>query len=195
MFPYIIGMVLIIILIACLDRSRKLLRISLMVTFGILQGIILGPLIYMAIEIDANIVRSAILVTVCVFGSFTAMSLMSKKREWLYLGSILNSFCLFLFFMSFFPSSVFGYHISLYGGLIMFCGYVLYDTQVIIDRVERLGIENSDWVSDAMLLYIDFIAIFVRILIIILKNRNKGNDNANNAKNNGAVTRPLKIDL
>lgn len=188
-------MVVIVILIACLDRKRKLFRISLMISFGILQGIMLGPLIAMTIEIDGNIVRSAILVTVCVFGSFTAMSLMSKKREWLYLGSILNSFCLFLFFMSFFPSSVFGYHISLYGGLIMFCGYVLYDTQVIIDRVERLGIENADWVADSMTLYIDFIAIFVRILIIILKNRNKNSDNSNGSKNNSSVTRPLKIEL
>ena len=132
MFPYLVASFLIIIALPCIDRKQRILRMSLMLTFGVLQGIMIGPLITLAIDVDPNIVRSALLITVCVFGSFSAMSIMSKRREWLYLGSILNSFCLFLLFMSFFPGSAFAYHISLYGGLFMFCGYVLYDTQVTI---------------------------------------------------------------
>ena len=126
-----IAMILIVIILPCMNRKNKLLRISLIFGFGILQGIVLGPMIETAIDIDPNIVRSAFLITICVFASFSAMSLMSKRREWLYLGSILNSFCLFLLFMSFFRGSAFYYHISLYGGLFLFCGYILYDTQVI----------------------------------------------------------------
>jgi FtsH-binding integral membrane protein len=47
---------------------------------------------------------------------------------------------------------------------------VIYDTQVMI---ERAASGSKDLVADAMQLYLDFIAIFVRILIILLENAKK----------------------
>merc|ERR1712154_217775 len=115
--------------------------------------------------------------------------------SYLYLGSLLNSFCLFLLFMRIFPTS-FGYELSLYGGLLMFIGYVFYDTQQIIKRVERFGLQNTDFVSDAITLYIDFVAIFVRILIIIMRAKERGDGGSGHSSKSSAIsTRNVKIDL
>jgi len=58
-------------------------------------------------------------------------------------------------------------NINLYLGLFMFCGYILYDTQLIIEKADR---GSTDFVWDALELFIDFVAIFVRVLIILLQN-------------------------
>lgn len=76
----------------------------------------------------------------------------------------------------------------------MFCGYVFYDTQCIIGRVEKLGISNADFVSDAVQLYVDFSAIFVRILIILMRHRNN-KDSSSGAVTMGRAARSVKIDL
>lgn len=94
--------------------------------------------------------------------------------------------------MRIFPTS-FGYELSLYGGLVMFIGYVFYDTQQIIKRVERYGLQHTDFVSDAITLYIDFVAIFVRILIIIMRSK-KRNGNGGGSRST-ASARSVKIDL
>ena len=49
--------------------------------------------------------------------------------------------------------------------------YVVYDTQLIVERCEEFHQEN--YVAHAADLFIDFVAIFVRILIILAKNAGK----------------------
>merc|ERR1719361_1750171 len=114
------------------------------------------------------IVRAALILTLCVFISFSMIAMMTKNKR-------------------FFPV---GCEISLYGRLLMFIGYVFYDTQQIIKRVERFGLDKTDYISDAITLYIDFVAIFIRILIIILRSKEK----------DGGYSRPIlktrnKMDL
>jgi len=58
-------------------------------------------------------------------------------------------------------------YVQLYLGLVMFVGYVLFDTQLIIERAYN---GSTDAVSDAVTLFIDFVGIFVRILVALLKN-------------------------
>jgi len=48
----------------------------------------------------------------------------------------------------------------------MFCGYILFDTQMIIEKVSN---GDNDYVWHSVELFIDFIAIFVRIVIILLE--------------------------
>ncbi len=52
----------------------------------------------------------------------------------------------------------------------MFLMYVVYDTQMMIEKAV-LGSKDVAW--DAMELFIDFVAIFVRICVILLKNKEK----------------------
>ena len=193
-FPYILCLIAIMISIACIPKKRFLTRIGLTLSFGLFQGIIIGPIVKEAIDIDPNIVRYAFILTLCVFLSFSMIAMMTKNKKYLYLGSMLNSFCLFLLFMNIFPTS-YGYQLSLYGGLIMFVGYVFYDTQVIIKRVEKYGLENTDFISDAVTLYVDFVAIFIRILIIILRSKERRDGGGSNRSTSSVSTRNIKIDL
>ena len=66
--------------------------------FGLFQGIIIGPIVNEAIDVDPNIVRHAFVLTLCVFLSFSMIAMMTKNKKYLYLGGLLNSFCLFLFY-------------------------------------------------------------------------------------------------
>jgi len=86
----------------------------------------------------------------------------------LFLGGTLSSMLFYLFLLSvvqIFVKSTFINNINLYLGLFMFCGYILYDTQLIIEKSDR---GSTDFVWDALELFIDFVAVFVRVLIILL---------------------------
>jgi FtsH-binding integral membrane protein len=55
-----------------------------------------------------------------------------------------------------------------YLGLLVFSGYVLFDTQLV---VERASAGDFDQIQHALDLFVDFMAIAVRVLIILMKNQ------------------------
>jgi len=77
---------------------------------------------------------------------------------------------MFLSFLNIFMRSTFIFNGLLYVGLVVFCGYVMFDTQLII---EKAALGNQDYVWDSLELFLDFVSIFVRLLIILSKD--KGN--------------------
>ena len=58
------------------------------------------------------------------------------------------------------------YLVYIYGGLILFCFYLLYDVQLLIGNGEN-KFDDDDYILAAINIYIDIIAIFIRILAII----------------------------
>lgn len=58
----------------------------------------------------------------------------------------------------------FFFQTHLYLGLMLMCGFVLFDTQLIIEK-RRMG--NKDFVQHALELFIDFIGMFRRLVIIL----------------------------
>ena len=54
--------------------------------------------------------------------------------------------------------------VQLYGGLLLFCGFVLFDTQLI---VEKFNLGDNDYIWHSLGLFLDFVNIFRRLLIIL----------------------------
>jgi len=55
--------------------------------------------------------------------------------------------------------------LQLYFGLLVFVGYIIVDTQEIVERA-HLG--DLDYVKHALTLFTDLVAVFVRILVIMV---------------------------
>ncbi|CAB3230807.1 unnamed protein product [Arctia plantaginis] len=77
------------------------------------------------------------------------------------------------------PTSALGaglYSLSMYGGLIVFSGFLLYDTQAIVKRAEITpvyGPRPYDPIDSAVSVYLDIINIFMRIAMIMSGGGNK----------------------
>lgn len=154
-------------------------RMSMLCGFGFFKGMSIAPLLQLAIHIDPSLIVTALLGTVTVFACFTGAAVVAKRRAYLYLGGILGSavsLMLVLSLANMYFRSVNFHLIELYGGLVIFSGYVVFDTQMILEKAEG---GNKDVVGHAATLFVDFVAIFVRILIILMKN-NKGRSSDNN---------------
>ena len=56
--------------------------------------------------------------------------------------------------------------LQVYFGLLIFLGYVVYDTQDIIERAHH---GDMDYIKHALILFTDFVAVLVRILVIMVR--------------------------
>jgi FtsH-binding integral membrane protein len=132
--------------------------------FAFLTGLGLGPLLDMAVRINPTIVPSALLLTTAVFASFTGTSLLAPDGKYLYLGGSLLSGLSTLVFLGFL--NIFFRSQLLYLGLAIFCGFVMFDTQVIILKVRR---GDKDFIAHSLDLFIDFVQIFRKVLILLMQ--------------------------
>lgn len=177
---------LFIALMATPDENGKNLhlRLGYLLGFTFLSGVGMGPLLEHVIMVDPSIVVTALVSTALVFVSFTICSLLSERGKWLYLGSILMSYINVMLLLSL-ANLFFGFTIvfqaQLYLGLAAMCGFVLYDTQIIIEK-RRMG--STDFVSHSLDLFIDFIGIFKRLLIILTQKVNDDRYISNNILSN-----------
>lgn len=151
-------------------------RMSYLMGFAGCTGLALGPLLEMAIYLNPRIIPMSLISTCLVFGSFSLSSIFSNHSKWLYMGGGLMSMLSVMLFMSIinlFIGSYYLFQAQLYLGLIVFCLFVMYDTATIIEK-RRMG--DTDFVSHAMLLFIDFVDLF-RTFLVILMQKERGNNN------------------
>ncbi|KAL0113015.1 hypothetical protein PUN28_012331 [Cardiocondyla obscurior] len=78
------------------------------------------------------------------------------------------------------PTTVLGsglYSIALYGGLLLFSGFLLYDTQKIIKQAEIYPMYNIDRpydpINNAISIYLDTLNIFIRVLTMMAGGGNR----------------------
>lgn len=155
------------------EPKNQLKRLGYLVGFSGCTGLSLGPLLEHVIRVNPQIISTAFFASALIFVCFSLTSLWAEKRSYLYLGGSLMSalsIMSFMGFMNIFFGSTMVYQIHLYGGLLVFCGFVLYDTQLIIEK-RRNG--DNDFIWHSVDLFLDFVNIFRRILIILSNKEEK----------------------
>ncbi|MEW5302543.1 MAG: hypothetical protein WDW38_002306 [Sanguina aurantia] len=154
--------------------ANLLKRTALLAGFAFSQGCSLGPLVQMGASISSGLVFTAFAATAAIFVCFSLAALVTQRRSYLFLGGWLSSAMSMIMVVKLagwlFGARAMVFNVELYLGLLVFSGYVLLDTQLI---VEKASAGNFDHIRHALDLLVDVIAMFVRILIILIKNAEK----------------------
>lgn len=148
-------------------------RFGYLMGFAFLSGLGLGPLMDMVIRIDPSIIPTAFMATSVIFICFSLSALYSNDRKWIFIGGSLMSALSILFCMSLlniFIRSRLLFEIELYVGLLVMCAFVLYDTQLIVEKRRR---GDDDFIWHCVDLFIDMIQIFRRLMIILANKEEK----------------------
>jgi len=151
------------------NGKNRTTRMGMLLGFAFLTGLGMGPLLEMAIMINPTIVPSALMLTSVVFACFSGAALFAPDGKYLYLGgSLLSglSTLMWLGFLNIFFRSQLLFQAHLYIGLAIFCGFIMFDTQVIIEKARR---GDKDFIAHSLDLFIDFIQIFRKVLIILMQ--------------------------
>jgi len=158
------------------DRNKEdtLRRTAMLCAFGFLKGVGIGSLVESALYMDPSIVIVSALGTMVVFTCFSLSALLAQRRSYLYLGGMISSAMSLIFFASIgnmFFRSMYLQDLTLYAGLMAFCGLVIVDSQMIVEKASQ---GSRDFAGHAADLFIDLVAVFVRVLIILMKqNQNR----------------------
>lgn len=133
-------------------------------------GFLFAPILGMYEASQAGIVQQAAFLTTVVFGSLTAYAFISRK-DFSYMGGILFVGLMALILgglanMFFFKSPAASYWMA-WVTVMIFSGFVLYDTSRIIHNYDERG-----YCSAALSLFLDFFNMFMAILRILGGNRN-----------------------
>jgi FtsH-binding integral membrane protein len=149
-------------------------RLLLLLLYGFLQG----TLLITATPFPSHhLLLTTLFYTLLVFASFTMAALSTERQSLLSALRVPLMAGLMILLMTslFLP---FSSSIEVYFGLLVFIGFILYDTQLIVERADyemsylqqeqqQLGEEDQrrgDYVSHAMELFMDLYNLFIRIL-------------------------------
>lgn len=155
------------------SRETISARIGAFFLFAFSTGLGFGPLLHAVSIINPETIPTALLGAALIFVSFSLASLLTRKRYYLYLGALLMSAMstLAMFsFMNLFIRSPAIYQAELYIGLLLFCGFVVFDTQMIVEK-RKAG--DTDFIWHTLDLFVDFVELFRHLLIILNSKRNR----------------------
>lgn len=141
--------------------------------FNACQAATLSPLFFL----NPAILSRAALYTCGVVGSLSYIGATASNDKYLYLGGPLLAGVTVVALSSLAPMALplglrglqVAESISLYGGLAVFGGFVLFDTQKILQhgRMAERGEIPRDPVKESIALELDFINIFIRLVQIL----------------------------
>ncbi len=145
---------------------RHVRGVNLFALFGFttLTGVIISPLIAFTMADNPSSILAAGVLTVGIFGGLTAYVFVSK-RDFSFLRGMVTVGLIVVVLAAlvnmFVVSSAFGFAIAA-ASLLLFSGFVLYDTSNIIRRYP-----TNEYVQGALSLYLDAFNIFLALLRIL----------------------------
>lgn len=145
-------------------------RQGILAGFAFCTGVGLGPVMDYVITINPSIIITAFLATSVIFTCFTLSALYAQRRSYLFLGGTLMSglsILLLLSFLNMFVGSIMLFKAYVYIGLAIMCGFVLFDTQLIIEKAET---GDKDYIWHCVDLFLDFVTIFRKLMVILAMN-------------------------
>ncbi|NWS13004.1 BI1 inhibitor, partial [Pachyramphus minor] len=128
------------------NRETEQKRLGMLVAFAFLTGsCLLDP--FDPPLLPPSIIPTAFLGTATIFACFSLSALYARRRSYLYLGGFLLSGLSLLLLSSLvnaFVRSTWVFTANLYVALMIMCGFVLFDTQLIIEKAEN-GDKDYIW--------------------------------------------------
>src|SRR5215213_4386820 len=145
---------------------RHVPGVNLAALFGFttLTGVIISPLIAVILRINPGSILAAGVLTVGIFGGLTAYVFVSKK-DFSFMRGMLTTGLIVVILAGvvniFLGASALGFAVAA-ATLLLFSGFVLYDTSNIIRRYP-----TNEYVAGALSLYLDAFNIFLALLRIL----------------------------
>ncbi|KAI9496825.1 inhibitor of apoptosis-promoting Bax1-domain-containing protein [Zychaea mexicana] len=153
-------------------RRGNMLRWALLATYSLFSGMSLSALVTQFLYLDPSgtLLLGVLSAAMFIFLGLSASATLANRRSMLYVGGMVGSLLALLAWTGlanlFLLRSPALFSAELYLGLIAFSGYVVYDTQMIVERASA-GI--MDIPGHAMDLFMDLFALFVRLAVILLE--------------------------
>lgn len=157
---FIVEIVLVIFAMAV--RRKPVWNVVALFAFTTLSGVTLGPVM---VIYNAGVIQEALVLTLLIFGGLT-FYVMTTKKDFSYLsgflivglitviiGGLLNAF---LFQSPMLEFAMAG------GGVILFSGFILYDTSNILRNYDV-----QDYTSATLALYLDVLNLFLMLLRLL----------------------------
>lgn len=152
------------------QAMRHVRGLNLVALFGFttLTGVVISPLIAVILQINPSSILAAGVLTVGIFGGLTAYVFISKKDFSFMRGMVTTGLIVVILagvVNIFLGSSALGFAVAA-ATLLLFSGFVLYDTSNIIRRYP-----TNEYVAGALSLYLDAFNIFLALLRIFNSGR------------------------
>ena len=145
-------------------RRTTGLNIALLYLFAAIEGALLGPLMPLINQVAPGVPATAAWLTGGVFAGLTAYVFQSR-RDFSFLGGMLWGALLALLIagiLFFIIGSTALYTLYCVAGVLIFCGYILYDTSQIIHHLEP-----DEAIVGAIELYLDILNLFIFLLRLL----------------------------
>ncbi|MGC8667925.1 MAG: Bax inhibitor-1 family protein [Chthonomonadales bacterium] len=153
-------------LILAFVRRTTGINVALLYVFSALQGAVLGPVLTLMERVAPGVPAEAAILTVAVFGGLS-LYVLQTGRDFSYLGGMLTAGIIAMVvagIVMFFVHSSLVHTLYCVIGILIFSGYVLYDTSMIM---HRLGPDEA--VAGAISIYLDLINLFWLILNLLME--------------------------
>jgi len=159
-----------------IDPDNYVPKYAMWTAFNATQAAFVAPLIAFA---PGPLIARAGIYTVAMMGSIAFVGATAKQEKYLYIGGPLLAGAAIVAMSGLAPLVIpatavrtlaFTENMWLYGGLAVFGGFTLYDTQKVLHhaRMAEAGVIKKDPVNESISLELDFLNIFIRMVQILM---------------------------